>query len=77
MSQLKCDNYVSCRSAVPEQASETATQMLALARGWHLWAGETLGGRWGRVTLCKVCVGAHRRPERPAPEHLAQDPLFP
>lgn len=77
MSQLKCDNWTTCRSEVPEQATEGATTMLALVRGWHLWSGETLGGKQATVVLCKACVGANRRPERPKPEHLPQETLFP
>lgn len=74
---MRCDNHVTCGAEVPEQASEAATAMLALARGWHLWRGETLGGKPGRVALCRACVGANRRPERPQIDPLGQEPLFP
>ena len=73
---MRCDNYATCRSKVPEQATRTATVMLALARGWHLWSGRTMGGRLAHVTLCRMCVGADRRPEHAPIDPLGQKTLF-
>ena len=73
---LYCDNYSTCRSRVYDQGG-TRTEVVARARGWHLWEGETLGGEQQKVVLCKGCMGAKTRDLPPAPEKLTgQQKLF-
>lgn len=60
MEDLRCDRFEVCGGIVPDQGSAGATLARARARDWHVFRGETLGGRYVEVTLCWACVGSPR-----------------
>lgn len=60
---LICDNFAHCNSSVLLEITEDR----ARAAGWHLWSGETMGGKWAEVRLCPKCAGRHSRPDAHLP----------
>lgn len=56
---ILCDRIDVCGSMIMDRGADT--ENVARARGWHLWKGQTMGGRDQEVTLCPVCVEAGRR----------------
>lgn len=73
---LACDNYTICGEWVAGQGTEAATLARARARGWHIYEGQTHGGKDVRWVLGPFCVGARGR-LAPAPRVLdGQGELF-
>lgn len=57
---LKCDNYATCRSSMWSQGEWGLTTSIARAKGWHIFDGETIGGKPMSAILCPQCVGTNR-----------------
>lgn len=74
MPNLFCDNYRTCHQVVVDQGTDKLTEARARARGWHIFHGETMGGRTHNGVLCGQCVGS-TRPQR-VQNPLPQDPLW-
>ena len=71
---IYCDRFSVCHSVVMERGDNT--EMVARAKGWHLWRGQTIGGQYQEVILCDKCVEAGRRITRPRNTPLAdQEPI--
>jgi len=58
--QLRCDNFEVCgsmRFTTEERDKEFAK---ARVKGWHIFDGETHGGKRLMSVLCDKCVGTSR-----------------
>lgn len=69
---LHCDNYATCNQTVRFYLDTKQTYERARAKGWHIWTGQTMGGRDRTVILCARCVGGHRA-LAPAPVRMPGD----
>ena len=67
---LYCDNYATCNQVVIARGEAGETVQLARAKGWHLYAGFTLGGKYIDIKLCPACIGTPRSKLSAAPAHL-------
>jgi hypothetical protein len=65
---IYCDRFSVCNSMIMDRGS--STESIARAKGWHMWHGYTLDGRYQEVTLCAGCVEAHRRTIAPKHQEL-------
>lgn len=54
-----CDRVDVCHSRILDRGKDT--ENVARAKGWHIWRGQTMGGKDQEVTLCHKCVEAGRR----------------
>lgn len=63
---IECDNAIDCGSMVTRgDLSETIAY--ARAKGWHMYQGKSLTGKYIDVKLCPSCIGTSRSRLPPAP----------
>ena len=70
---LYCDRYSHCNGFIVSRDMLADTEMYARSKGWHIWRGETMGGKESEVILCGRCVQSHRRNLAPAPSPMEGD----
>lgn len=53
-----CDNAQALLN--PCGSAFARNEQRARAKGWHIWEGETMGGKHQRIVLCPRCIGTSR-----------------
>lgn len=70
---LYCDRFSACESKILDRGPDT--ESAARAKGWHIWRGQTMGGKDQEVHLCHKCVESGRRMLKTAEALPGQYPI--
>ena len=70
---ITCDTPP-CTSLVMDQGGVQATVAVARAKGWHMYAGPSVTGKYIDIALCPACVSTNRS-RLPAPPPVLQGQL--
>ncbi len=71
--QLRCDNFEVCGSMRLTTEGRDKEFDKARVKGWHIFDGETYGGKRLMSVLCDKCVGTSRSRPLSTTEPLKND----